>query len=74
MLAIGIRGDQPGRSGECSEKVVDAGFERTAFAQINRVAQEVNARLGCQRFEHHLVFLGTAVVHKNDSAKAGIEQ
>ncbi len=43
MLPVGVRGNDSDQAGEVAERVIDTGFERGAFAEVDGVAQYVHA-------------------------------
>src|ERR1035437_11095311 len=70
MLSIGVGGDDPDQTGEDAERVVDAGFERRAFAEIDRVAQDLDPWEESRLIKDSTELGPAAVVHQEDGAHA----
>src|ERR1019366_2882367 len=66
MLSIGVGGHDPGQSRKRAERVVDAGLQRRAFAQIDRVAQHLDPGDLRRPLEDGAVPGPAAVVHQQD--------
>src|ERR1019366_341746 len=70
MLSIGVGGDDAGQAGKNAEGVVDAGLERRAFAEIDGVAEDLDAEdAGCL-VEDFAVRGAAAVVDQEDGGHA----
>src|ERR1019366_9105319 len=70
MLSIGVGGDDAGQAGKNAEGVVDAGLERRAFAEIDGVAEDLDAGdAGCL-VEDFAELGAAAVVDQQDGGHA----
>ena len=74
MLSIGVGGHDPDQAGERAERVVDAGFQRRAFAEIDRVAQHLDPGELRRLLEDGAELGAAAVVHEQDGGHAAAGQ
>ena len=66
VLAVGVRGDDSHQSREGAQRVIDAGLQSGAFAQIGSVPDQVNIGECRGAGEHVPVFRPAAIVHNHD--------
>jgi len=71
VLTVGVGGDEAGHVGKGVEAVVDARFEGTAFAEVDGVAEDVDARELLGGCEDGSAGRGAAVVDEDDGSEAG---
>ena len=74
MLSIGVGGDDSEEAGERGECVSDAGLERRAFAEVDRVAQYLHAGELRRLVEDGAELRPAAVVHQQDGGHAAAGQ
>ena len=67
VLAVGVRGDDSHQSREGAQRIIDAGLQSGAFAQIGRVPDQVNIGKCRGAGEHLPVFRPAAIVDNDDS-------
>jgi hypothetical protein len=70
VLAIGVRRDHAGRVWKMDQRVVQAGLQRGAFAQIDRVRDQVDAIVERNAAKRLRIFGTAAVVHHYDRVGA----
>src|ERR1022692_1646190 len=70
MLAIGVGGDDTDQAGKDAEGVVDAGLERRALAEIDGVAQDLDAGEAGRLVEDFAELGAAAVVDEDDGGHA----
>ena len=70
VLAVGIGCEEAFEGGEIVEEVVDAGLEGAAFAKVDGVLEDVDAREGGELCEEGRVLGIAAVVDEDDCTEA----